>query len=321
MVTIAKENIIDPTDMRDAYCDALIDIAEKNENVVAVDCDLGSSMGTARFAKQFPNRSINCGIQEADGCGISAGLSATGYIPFFHTFAVFASRRVFDQAFLSCAYAGLNVKLIGGDAGVSAATNGGTHMAFEDVGIMRNIPTITIVEPSDTTMMKSIVPQIAESYGVYYMRSPRRKVRKIYESNSEFRIGKAEIVKEGTDVTIIACGLLVYEAILAAEELAKEGISTRVVDMFTIKPIDKQCVIESATKTGAIVTAENHNIINGLGSAVAEVIAENCLVPLERVGVQDEFGEVGAQDYLMERFKISAPYIVEKAKLAIKRKK
>lgn len=193
-------------------------------------------------------------------------------------------------------------------------------MSFEDVGIMRNIPGITIVEPSDATMMASIVPQIAETYGIFYMRMPRKNVRKIYDSNSEFSIGKAAVLKEGSDVTVITCGMCVYEALKAGEDLAKEGISARIVDMFTIKPIDKQCIIESAQKTGAIVTAENHSIINGLGSAVSEVLVENMLVPMERVGVKDEFGEVGTVEYLMERFGINAAAICTKAKEAIARK-
>lgn len=320
MAELAQTHEIEAIEMRKAYCDALIDAAKTNDRVVVLDCDLSSSMGTKNFAKQFPNRAINCGIAEANACGVAAGLSATNFIPFVHSFAVFTSRRIYDQIFISCAYAGLNVKLIGGDAGVSAAVNGGTHMAFEDVGILRNIPGITIVEASDSSMMKDIVPKIVKDYGVTYLRMPRKQVHKIYKDDSTFEIGKAQVLRDGLDVTIIASGLCVYEALCAADKLKQEGISVRVVDMFTIKPIDSECIIESAGKTGAIVTAENHNIINGLGSAVAEVLAEHAPIPMERVGVQDQFGEVGPQAYLMERFELTAKTICEKVHKVMSRK-
>lgn len=320
MVKLLNKFIMDKTEMRVAYTMSLIKAAKNNDKVLAINCDLSSSMGTTGFAKEYPERSFNMGIQEANACGVAAGLSITGFIPFFHSFAVFTSRRIFDQVFVSCAYAQLNVKLIGGDAGVSAAINGGTHMAFEDMGILRTIPSLTLIEPSDAVMMSKLVPEIVNHYGVDYMRMPRKNVMKIYDDDSEFAIGKAALLREGTDVTIIASGMSVYESLKAAEKLEEEGISVRVVDMFTIKPIDTDCIIESAKRTGAIVTAENHNIINSLGSAVAEVLVENALVPMERVGVHDKFGEVGTQDFLMERFGLTAKTIYDKAKLAISRK-
>lgn len=320
MVKLRDKIIVSPEEMRFAYVQALLDAATKNPNIVAIDCDLSNSCGTKPFYKQFPDRAFNLGIQEQNACAMAGGLSAAGMVPFFHTFAVFASRRVYDQIFLSCAYAGQNVKIVGCDAGVSAAFNGGTHMAFEDVGILRVMPKVTIVEPSDPVMMRSIVPQVAETNGVFYLRMPRKTVYSIYEEGSAFTIGKAEIIREGTDVTLIAVGMEVVQALWAAEELAKEGISACVVDMFTIKPIDAECICRCAAKTGAIVTCENESIIGGLGSAVAEILVENCLVPMERVGVQDEFGEVGQQEYLMERFRLTVPTIVEKARKAIARK-
>ncbi len=320
MVRLRKELTVSPEEMRKAYCNALIREAEANPAIVSLNCDLSSSCGTTAFAKAFPDRSFNLGIQEQNACAMAGGMSATGMIPFFHTFAVFATRRVYDQAFLSGAYAGQNVKIIGGDAGVSATYNGGTHMAFEDVGIMRVMPTVTIVEPSDPTMMRSIVPQVANTPGVFYLRMPRKTVYDIYEPGSSFTIGKAEIIREGNDVTIIAVGMEVIHALEAAEALAEEGISARVVDMFTVKPIDRECIVRCAGETGAIVTCENGNIIGGLGSAVAEVLVETKPVPMERVGVQDEFGEVGPQSYLEERFGLTSKFIVEKAKKAISRK-
>ncbi|MEA4914432.1 MAG: transketolase C-terminal domain-containing protein [Christensenella sp.] len=320
MVKLRKEMTVSSEEMRFAYCNALIAAAEKNPKIVSLDCDLSSSCGTKAFKKTFPQRAFNLGIQEQNACAMAGGLSATGLIPFFHTFAVFATRRVYDQIFLSCAYAGQNVKIVGCDAGVSAAFNGGTHMAFEDVGIMRVMPHVTIVEPSDPVMMRALVPQIAETYGVFYLRMPRKTVYQIYEEGSAFTIGKAEIIREGSDVTLIATGMEVIQALRAADQLAQEGISARVVDMFTIKPIDADCIKRCAAQTGAIVTCENENIIGGLGSAVAEVLVESKPVPMGRVGVADEFGEVGPQSYLEERFKLTAPFIVEKAKEVIARK-
>jgi transketolase len=203
---------------------------------------------------------------------------------------------------------------------VSGTYNGGTHMAFEDVGILRVMPNVTILEPSDAVMMKKLVRQMANTYGVQYMRTPRKQMARIYSPDSEFEIGKAAVLREGTDVTIIAYGMTVIESLKAADLLAAEGVSARVVDMFTIKPVDSQCILESADRTGCIVTAENHQRIGGLGSAVAEVLVEHRPIPMERVGVQDQFGEVGTQSYLMERFELTAPYIAEKARKAVARK-
>jgi transketolase len=320
MVEICKEFEMDKKEMRYAYCDALIEAAKKDERIVSINCDLSSSCGTKAFAAAFPERSFNVGIQEANGCGMAAGLSAAGMIPFFHSFAVFSSRRICDQIFLSCAYAGLNVKIIGCDAGVSATYNGGTHMAFEDVGILRMIPHITILEPTDAVMMKSLTRQMAETYGVFYMRTVRKQTVRIYKEGTAFTIGKAVTLLAGCDATIIATGQEVIEALRAAEYLAQSGVRVRVVDMFTLKPIDAPCVIACAKETGAIVTAENASVFGGLGSAVAAVLAENCPVPMERVGVEDEFGEVGDADYLKKRFNLTWRTIVEKTNRAIARK-
>jgi transketolase len=263
---------------------------------------------------------------EAHAVGLSAGLSATGYIPFFHAFGTFATRRVFDQVFISCGYQKLNVKIIGGDAGVTATMNGGTHMPFEDMGLMREIPGITIIEPADVTMYRAAVKTMVNTYGVFYLRSCRRKVFRVYKDEAKenpdaFVIGKANTLADGSDVAIIACGIMVAEALAAREVLAQKGVSAAVVDMHTIKPIDKDTIIKMAEKCGAIVTAENHNAAGGLGSAVAEVLAENCPVPMERIGVFESFGEVGMQDYLQKRFGLTSSDIVEKAMKCIARRK
>ncbi|MDD3169569.1 MAG: transketolase C-terminal domain-containing protein [Eubacteriales bacterium] len=320
MVKVLENRKNYPIELRNAYNDVLMDTASGNDKIVSINCDLCSSMGVTKFANTYPDRSFNVGIMESNGVSVAAGLSATGFIPFFHSFAIFSTRRVYDQIFVSCAYAGLNVKIIGGDPGVSATYNGGTHMSFEDVGLMRCMPGVNIIEATDAVMMKNLIPQIAERYGVDYLRIARKSKIQIYEEGSEFTIGKAVVLREGKDVTLIASGVMVPEALKAAEKLEEEGISARVVDMFTIKPIDKDCILESVEKTGAIVTAENHNIFNGLGSAVAEVLVENKPCPMERVGVQDRFGVVGEQDYLMRLFELTAEKIYEKAIKAMSRK-
>lgn len=311
-----KENV----EMRNVYCNTLIDIASKNEKIVVLDADLAKSMGMVPFFKAYPDRAFDAGIQEANMMGVAAGLSATGKIPFAHSFAPFATRRCFDQIFISCAYAKLNVKIIGSDPGITAAYNGGTHMPFEDMGILRNIPGITIIEPVDSIMLKDVVTQVSEKYGLFYIRLLRKNAVKIYEEGSKFEIGKAAELKEGKDATIIATGIMVNEALTASEILEEEGIYVRVVNMFTLKPIDKEMIIKCAKDTGAIVTAENHSIINGLGSAVSEVIVENIPVPIERVGVKDSFGEVGPESYLAKRFELTAEDIVKKVYKVIERK-
>jgi len=312
---------MDNVEMRAAYCDALTDEAGKNDRIVAVDADVQYSMGTKRFYEAFPERGINCGIMEAHAVGMCAGMSAAGLVPFFHAFGTFATRRIFDQIFLSCAYQKLNVKIIGGDAGVTATANGGTHMPFEDIGIMREIPAVTIIEPADVTMYKAAVKTMADTYGVFYMRSCRRKVMRIYRDDASFTVGKANVLKDGSDVAIFACGIMVYEALMASEALAAKGVCAAVIDMHTIKPLDEECLIAMAKKCGAVVTAENHNAMGGLGSAAAETLIENCPVPMERVGVFESFGEVGTQEYLQKRFCLTADDIVEKAMKCIGRKK
>jgi transketolase len=307
-------------EMRRVYLETLIGLGEKNRQVMALEADLMSCLGTKAFGERFPGRYINCGIQEADMFGVAAGLSATGKIPFAHTFATFSTRRACDQIFMSCAYAKLNVKIIGSDPGITAALNGGTHMPFEDVGIMRTIPGMTVIEPTDTVMLREVIDKVAEQYGTHYIRMARRIVTKVYEAGSSFEIGRAVQIRDGSDLTIIAAGFCVAEAIKAAAILATQGVSARVIDMFTIKPIDREAVIKAAEETGAIVTAENHNILGGLGSAVAEVLAENRPTPMERIGVQDVFGEVGPVDYLARRFELTAGDIVKKTERVLKRK-
>ncbi|AVX30331.1 transketolase [Carboxydocella thermautotrophica] len=317
---LAEQRIAEAKEMRSVYCETLMELAQKDPRIVVLDADLMSSMGMVPFAKAFPERTFNVGVQEANMIGVAAGLSATGKIPFAHTFGPFATRRVYDQLFLSCAYARLNVRVTGSDPGVTAAFNGGTHMPFEDMGIVRNIPGVTILEPVDSVMLKDLLTQTVDMFGVFYIRLLRKNAIKIYQEGSSFTIGKGITLRDGDDVTVFATGIMVDEALKAATELEREGVSVRVVNIFTLKPIDKELIIKCARETGALVTAENHSIINGLGSAVAEVIAENCPVPLERVGVNDLFGEVGPVDYLKERFNLTAKDIVAKVRKVLDRK-
>ncbi|AGK98773.1 transketolase family protein [Clostridium pasteurianum] len=319
-IILAEENVADSKAMRDAYAETLIDLAEKDERVVVLDADLMSSMGMKPFAKKYPERTFNVGIAEANMIGVASGLSLTGKIPFAHTFGVFASRRACDQVAISGSYQKANIRIVGSDPGITAAYNGGTHQTFEDLGIMRGIPEMTVMEPTDVTMLKDILRQVKDKYGMYYIRLVRKTSTKIYEEGSTFEIGKAVEVAEGNDATVIASGLLVAEAIKAAKILKDKGISIRVLNMFTVKPIDKEAIIKSARETGAIVTAENHNILNGLGSAVAEVLGENIPVPMVRIGMPDCYGEVGSVDYLKDKYGLNFSNIVEQVEKVIKRK-
>ena len=319
-VKISKELKKDDRMMRTVYRDTLMEMAGEDERIVALDADLMNSMGMPPFLEKYPKRTFNCGIQEANMIGVAAGLSATGKIPFAHTFGPFATRRCFDQVFISAAYAKLNVRIIGSDPGITAAYNGGTHMPFEDMGLMRNVPGAIVLEPTDCAMLKDLLRQVKDIYGVCYIRLLRKEPVKIYEDNSSFEIGKGVVLKEGKDLTLVASGYLVSETLKAADLLAKEGISARVADMFTIKPIDRELIEKCARETGCLVTVENHNIIGGLGSAVAEVLAETAPVPMERIGSRDRFGEVGPVDYLIGAFQMTAEDIAKMAIKALKRK-
>ncbi|MBD3307313.1 transketolase family protein [candidate division KSB3 bacterium] len=319
-INIAKEHVKEEIMMRDVYCQTLIELAKANEQIVVLDADLMNSMGMMPFLNMFPERTFNCGVQEANMMGIAAGLSIQGKIPYAHTFGPFASRRCFDQVFMSCAYAKANVRIIGSDPGVTAAYNGGTHMPLEDMGIMRNIPEMTVIEPTDCVMLGDMIRQLATRYGMFYIRLLRRFPIKMYDEGSTFDIGKAVKLRDGNDATIFATGIMVDVALRAAQILQEKGISARVLNMFTLKPIDQEAIVTCAKETGAIVTAENHNILNGLGSAVAEVLVEHLPTPMERVGVQDLFGEVGSEDYLRERFRLTPEEIVRKVEKVVSRK-
>lgn len=319
MIKLAKENVVEETDLKTAYMNELIHQAEKNPNIVEVEADLANVINGPEFKKRFPDRFFDVGLAEQSLSSISAGLSNVGKIPFCHSFACFASRRMCDQNYISCAYAQNNVKIVGSDPAISAGENGGTHQANEDIALIRPIPKIVIMEPTDATLMTWAIRQAAEKRGMFYIRMQRVGNVKIYEEGSTFEIGKANIIRDGKDVTLIALGNLMLKTCLAAaDELAKEGISARVVDMFTVKPIDADCIKKCAQETGAIVTAENHSIIGGLGSAVAEALVEGfCAVPMKRIGVPDRFGEVGVTDELQKAMHMTKEDIMAAAKSVI----
>ncbi len=293
----------------------------KDPDVVYLDADLTNCIGTAKWAAENPERAINCGISEANMAGIAAGMSAVGLKPIIHSFGPFASRRCYDQIFLSGAYAGNSVTVIGTDPGVCAAFNGGTHMPFEDMALYRAIPGAYVFDITDTAMITDLLAQCVDIQGVKYMRTNRKNNKKIYADGEHFTIGKGIVVEErGSDAVIFAGGIMVAMALAAAETLAAEGINVTVIDMFTVKPLDEDLVVEYAKKTGAVVTAENHNKIGGLTSAVAAVLSEKMPTPLEYVAVEDVFGEVGPQDYLEQQFGLTPEHIVTKVKAAVARK-
>ncbi len=306
--------------LRETYVDLLMEYAAGDDRICIVEADLMRAAGTLRFREVFPEKCEDLGVAEANMIGVAAGMSAMGKIPFTHTFTPFATRRVCDQVTLSVAYAGLNVKMVGSDPGVTAELNGGTHMSMEDVGIMRNIPGMVIFEPTDSEQLKKAFPQILEHYGPVYIRLLRRNAAKIFEEGCEFQLGKGIVLRQGKDATIIASGIMTAEALDAAELLKEEGIDAEVINIHTVKPLDQELVIQSAKKTRAVVTAENGSVINGLGSAVAECLGENCPTIMERVGVKDHFGEVGLTEFLKEKYGLKAADIAAAVRNVISKK-
>ena len=281
------------TATRDAYGKALVELGEKNKNVVVLDADLAAATKTGAFKKAFPERFFDTGIAESNMMSLAGGLATTGFTVFASTFAMFAAGRAFEQVRNTIGYPHLNVKIGATHAGISVGEDGASHQCCEDIALMRSIPGMVIINPADDIEARAAVFAAAEHDGPVYMRFGRLAVPRVFDENYKFEIGKAVTLKEGTDVTIIATGLMVNEAIEAAKTLEAEGVSVELINMHTIKPLDKDAVIKAAKKTGCIVTAEEHNIIGGLGSAVAEAVVEECPVPVIRVGVNDEFGKSG----------------------------
>ena len=320
-VTLIGKHEKDSRANRDGYVEAMLEMMAENDKLVHIDCDLMGCINTGKLQKAFPERTFNAGIAEQNAMGVAAGMAATGLTAFVHSFGCFASRRMFDQAFLAAGYSELPVHVIGSDPGVTAAFNGATHMPFEDCALYMTIPNAVVIDSCDFAQTKSLTKKLAADNRPSYMRLIRKGFTTVYADGSEFEIGKGVTLKTGTDVTIIASGIMVDEALKAEELLAKDGISARVIDMHTWKPLDEELVLKAAAETGCIVTAENHQVSCGLGSAVANVLTEKCLVPLERIGIQNRFGQVGPQDFLMKEYNLTAEDIAAAAKKAIARKK
>lgn len=305
---------------RDAYGEILAELGDIRKDVVVLDADLSASTKTALFAKKFPERFFNMGIAEQNLIGTAAGLAAAGKIPFASTFAVFATGRAYDQIRNSVCYPNLPVKIAASHAGITVGEDGGSHQMIEDISLMRTLPGMTVLVPADGPEAKAAVIAALDIEGPVYIRLGRPKVDVITDEDEPFVVGRANVMREGIDVTICACGIMVAEALEAADQLADEGISSTVLNVSSIKPIDRDAISYWARTTGAVVTAEEHNIIGGLGSAVAEVLVETVPTPMERVGVKDIFGQSGKPDELKEEYGLTAAAIVSAVKKVLERK-
>ncbi len=315
MFTLAKNRDEKGMELRDVMVDAIELAMADDERVVALEADLGGASRFTNIAKKYPGRLIQCGIAEANMIGVAAGMSSEGYHPFTHTFGPFSTRRVFDQIFLSGAYAHNTLNIFGSDPGFAVGINGGTHTTWEDMALMRTIPGAIVCDPADETQMRWIVAEYAKMEGIHYIRANRKNVRNVYEPGSTFEFGKGNLLRQGSDVLIVACGQLVSEALDAAEALEAEGVSCSVVDMFCVKPLDEELVLSEAAGKKLVVTFENHGVIGGLGDAVAATLAEaGSGVKLVRHGVKERFGQVGDPAWLQKDFHLTADDLVASVK-------
>jgi len=303
-------------EMRAVYAQCLAELMEKDRHVCVLDADLSKASGTRNLYERFPGQMFDCGVAEQDMASIAAGLSSYGFKPWIESFTPFATRRICDQIAISIVYAKQNVKVVGTDPGISAELNGGTHMSMEDIGVLRSIPGMVIFEPVDEVQLRAAMPVLDAYKGCVYMRLFRKVQPVIFPEDYKFDLFKADLLKEGSDLTIFVSGMMTKDVLDAAEILKSEGIHAEVINVHTIKPIDRETVIASARKTGAVLTVENHNVIGGLHSAVLEALAEE-KIPVCAVGVQDRFGEVGKLPYLREAMGLTVENIVKTAKKAV----
>lgn len=299
---------------RDAYGKALVELGGKNKNVVVLDADLSKSTRTAEFKKAYPDRFFNIGISEQDMMGTAAGLATCGKIPFASSFAIFATGRAYEQIRNSIGYPKLNVKIIATHAGITVGEDGATHQSIEDISLMRGIPNMVVINPSDAEETRQAILAAAEYYGPVYIRLGRMAVPDIHDKNYKFELGKGEIIRDGKDIAIIATGIMVSIALEAADKLKEEGINATVVNMHTIKPIDRELIVKVAKQTGTVVTAEEHSIIGGLGSAVCEVLSEEYPVKVKRIGINDTFGQSGTPKELLKYYNLTFQNIVDVVK-------
>lgn len=299
---------------RDAFGQELVELARENPRIVVLDADLASSTRVIYFAEQFPERFFQMGVAEQNMMGVAAGMALMDKIPFVSTFAVFASRRACDQVAISVAHSGLNVKIVGAYTGIVSGNNGATHQPVEDVAIMRGIPGILVLDPSDDVEMRQVVRAIVDFEGPVYLRVTRDPWPRVSPPGYRFQIGKAVQVRAGKDITLIGSGMMSSQCAAAADLLAQSGIDARVLHMPTLKPIDVEAIVSASEETGKIVTAENHNIYGGLGSAVAEALVEHAPAPMRRVGIQDCYGECGTNAELLEKYQMSPRHIADVAR-------
>lgn len=305
---------------RDAYGQTLVELGRENAKVVVLDADLSGSTKTGVFGKEFPERFFNAGIAEANMVGMAAGLAAGGMIPFASTFAVFAAGRAFEQIRQSLAYPKLNVKVVATHAGITVGEDGGSHQAVEDLAIMRALPNMTVLCPADGPETSAAIRAAAAFEGPVYIRLGRSKVPVVFPADCQFVIGRGATLRQGSDVSFVTTGLMTAMALTAAQILEAAGVSARVIHLGTIKPIDAELVLRAARETGAIVTAEEHSVIGGLGSAVCELLAEGCPVPVERVGLRDVFGQSGTGEELLAHYGLTPAHLVEAAERVLQRK-
>lgn len=316
-MTLLEKDLTIKKATRDAFGDEIVELGKKNKDIYVVDIDIGKSCKTTKFAKELPNQHVNVGIAEQNGAGMAAGLATTGKIPFVSTYAVFGSLRMAEQIRQEICYPNLNVKIACSHGGLTPANDGASHQAIEDMGVLRTIPNMTVIMGADYHSTRKLVAQAAEIYGPVYLRFTRDAIPVIYDENEEFTIGKAKKIKNGTDVAIIANGDTVRLALEATKILESEGISVKLLDMHTIKPLDRVAVLE-CLRIGKIITVEDHNIMNGLGSAVCEIVAEEGNGKVRRIGVQDQFGQSAPYEKLLELNGITVEEIVKKAKELVK---
>jgi transketolase len=306
---------------RTQYGRALVELGKERGDIVVLDADLSSSTRTADFAAAFPERFFNCGIAEQNMMDTAAGFAVSGKTAFVSTFAVFGTGRCYDQIRQSIAYPKLNIKIVLSHAGITVGGDGASHQIIEDIALMRVLPNMTVIVPVDSPETYKVVKHIAKEKGPCYVRIGRSDVPTITDENTKFELGQAPVMRDGKDITLIGCGIMVSKCLEAAEELAKHGVDARVINLHTIKPMDEKTIVRAARETGGVVTAEEHSVMMGMGSAVAMVLVENFHVPMKRVGIPDVFGESGACDELMDKYGLTADNIVEAAHDVLKRKK
>ena len=305
---------------RNVYGDVLAELGEKYQNIVALNADLSGSTKTSVFHKKFPHRFFNMGIAEQDMIGMAVGLATTGKIPFVSTFAIFAVGKPWEQIRQSIANPGVNVKIVSSHGGITVGEDGASHQCLEDIALMRVLPNMTVIIPADGIETRKAVKAIVDHKGPVYMRLSRMRFPVLFDEGYVFKIGKGTVLKEGKDVTIFATGFMVSQSLKALDQLEAEGISTQLINLTTIKPIDQELIIKAARATGAVVTAEEHSIIGGLGSAVAEVLSEHCPTPMKRIGIKDKPGTSGNPDELLEHYQLNPQYIISAVKEVLQHK-